>query len=282
MIPVAVISTDQGDKELLAHGHSHADGHSHGHSFHSHDMAVGMCILSGIIVFLVADKCGQFLRYRCCRETDHENVSSDSHLSSTSNSSPGNKSSTKKPGHSFNDKNNSTKRVDNNSLEKTNRRKIIDISAGFIPDIKVTGYLTLAADFAYNFTDGLAIGASFMAGGNIGTVTSLTIFVHELSHEIGDFAILVQSGYSKGKAVLLQFLTALGSLLGTVYSLTLHETTRSATSWILPFTAGGFIYIALVSVIPELLEKSRTWQSIKEILAMIVGVFLMVLVALYE
>jgi len=66
-------------------------------------------------------------------------------------------------------------------------------------DIKVAGYLNLAADFAHNFTDGLAIGASFLVGRNLGIMTTITIFFHEIPHEIGDFAILVKSGCSKKK-----------------------------------------------------------------------------------
>jgi len=66
-------------------------------------------------------------------------------------------------------------------------------------DIKVSGYLNLAADFTHNFTDGLAIGASFLVGPAVGTVTTITILLHEVPHEIGDFAILVQSGCTKKK-----------------------------------------------------------------------------------
>lgn len=66
-------------------------------------------------------------------------------------------------------------------------------------DIKVAGYLNLAADFAHNFTDGLAIGASYAAGHNVGLITTITILFHEVPHEVGDFAILIQSGCSKRK-----------------------------------------------------------------------------------
>lgn len=66
-------------------------------------------------------------------------------------------------------------------------------------DIKVSGYLNLAADFTHNFTDGLAIGASFLVGPAVGVVTTITILLHEVPHEIGDFAILVQSGCTKRK-----------------------------------------------------------------------------------
>lgn len=62
---------------------------------------------------------------------------------------------------------------------------------------KVAAYLNMAADFTHNFTDGLAIGASYLAGSTVGLVTTITVLVHEVPHEIGDFAILVQSGFSK-------------------------------------------------------------------------------------
>lgn len=85
--------------------------------------------------------------------------------------------------------------------------------------ISVSGYLNLAADFMHNFTDGLAIGASYLAGKNVGIITTFTILVHEVPHEIGDFAILIQSGCSKRKAMGLQLITAIGALIGTVVSL---------------------------------------------------------------
>ncbi|XP_013188857.1 protein catecholamines up [Amyelois transitella] len=151
-------------------------------------------------------------------------------------------------------------------------------------DIKIAGYLNLAADFTHNFTDGLAIGASYIAGNNIGFITTVTILLHEIPHEIGDFAILVQSGCSRRKAMFLQLLTAFGAVSGTLLSIYLQGSNESlVSSLILPFTAGGFIYIATVSVIPELLENShKLYQSIKEILALLAGVYMMVIIAQYE
>merc|ERR1719153_1450929 len=121
-------------------------------------------------------------------------------------------------------------------------------------EIKVAGFLNLAADCFHNFTDGLAIGASFLAGESIGIITTLTILLHEVPHEIGDYAILIQSGVSPKKAIALQALTAVGALTGCVVSLVLGGAVDAASKLILPFTVGGFIYIATVSVIPELLE----------------------------
>lgn len=104
-----------------------------------------------------------------------------------------------------------------------------------------------------------------------------------MPHEIGDFAILIQSGCSKRKAIFLQLVTALGALSGTLLSL-LFESAMSgfAAGCILPFTAGGFIYIATVTIIPELKEKATLWQSIKEILALVAGVAMMVVISYYE
>jgi len=149
-------------------------------------------------------------------------------------------------------------------------------------DIKIAGYLNLVADFLHNFTDGLAIGASYLAGETVGYITTITILLHEVPHEIGDFAILIQSGCSKKQAMLLQLTTAIGAMCGTYVSLLAEGMGDYATSWILPFTAGGFIYIATVSVIPELLSDTKFWQSVLEIIALLLGVYMMVLIAQYE
>lgn len=149
-------------------------------------------------------------------------------------------------------------------------------------EIQVSGYLNLAADFVHNFTDGLSIGASYLAGNSIGLVTTVTILFHEVPHEIGDFAILIKSGVSRRKALWLQLVTALGALTGTLLSLAAVEMNEAANSWVLPFTAGGFIYVGTVSVIPELLESSSLWQSLYEIVSFAIGVAIMGVLANYE
>lgn len=155
-------------------------------------------------------------------------------------------------------------------------------SGGGGDDIKVAGYLNLAADFSHNFTDGLAIGASYLAGRSVGLITTVTILLHEVPHEIGDFAILVQSGYPKRKAMALQLVTAVGAICGTLCGLLAEGVGSSAIAWILPFTAGGFIYIATVSVIPDLLQDTSLFKSFLEILAMLVGIGMMVIIAVFE
>ena len=82
--------------------------------------------------------------------------------------------------------------------------------------------------------------------------------------------------------MMLQMSTALGAMIGTLCSLFAEGIGEAAIAWVLPFTAGGFIYIATVSVIPELLEDTKLWQTVKEIVAMITGVLMMVIIAYVE
>lgn len=245
------------------HGHSHASeesndhGHSHG-AAHGHMMSVGLWVLGGIIAFLVVEK---FVR-----------LVKGGHSHSHSHAAPKEKDS---DGEEEKEK----KTEGKESKDEKQPKKEVEKSA----DIKVSGYLNLAADFTHNFTDGLAIGASFLVGPAVGAVTTLTILLHEVPHEIGDFAILVQSGCTKRKAMCLQLLTALGALAGTACSLLAEGVGATATAWILPFTAGGFVYIATVTVLPELLAGRCSFgQSLMEILALLFGVGMMVLIAEYE
>lgn len=66
-------------------------------------------------------------------------------------------------------------------------------------EMKISGYLNLFADFLHNFTDGLAIGSTYLLGPKVGAITTMTIFFHEIPHEIGDYAILIQNGCSRKK-----------------------------------------------------------------------------------
>ena len=242
LIPHALVPYVHESEE--AHSHTHSHDHDNEEVNHVHDISVGLCVLLGIVVFLIVEKAVRIIK------TDHSHV------------------------HVHNVKENKNNKSQKSSKEKEPKKPE--------NEIKIAGYLNLVADFLHNFTDGLAIGASYLAGKNIGYITTFTILLHEVPHEIGDFAILIQSGYSKRKAMMLQLTTAIGALLGTYVSLLAEGMGDIATKWILPFTAGGFIYIATVSVIPELLTDTNFRQSVKEIIALLFGVYMMVLIAKYE
>lgn len=144
--------------------------------------------------------------------------------------------------------------------------------------IRLSAYLNLLADFTHNITDGLALSSSFYASPTLGATTTLAVFFHEIPHEVGDFALLIQSGFSKRMAMGAQFVTALGAFLGTVLGILVQEIgggksgggmgekadayqaeglLGTGLTWgdlLLPFTAGTFLYVGTVAVIPELLE----------------------------
>ena len=138
--------------------------------------------------------------------------------------------------------------------------------------IKLSAYLNLIADFTHNITDGLAMSSSFYASPTLGATTTVAVFFHEIPHEVGDFALLIQSGFSKRRAMGAQFVTAAGAFLGTCLGIAVQEMSKTSDSaggprdmglagtglgWgdlLLPFTAGTFLYVGTVAVIPELLE----------------------------
>ncbi|KAG0302158.1 hypothetical protein BGZ98_007735 [Dissophora globulifera] len=177
--------------------------------------------------------------------------------------------------------------------------------------IKLSAYLNLIADTTHNFTDGLAMAASFYTSPAIGATTTVAVFFHEIPHEVGDYAILIQSGFPRSKAMLSQFVTAIGAFLGTFAGIAIEEMSKTVGSdklaldesklalfgfesipmragdLVIPFTAGGFLYIATVGVIPELLTVSGKFakdarQFGSEIVAMMIGVGMMTIIALNE
>ncbi|GAU92777.1 hypothetical protein RvY_04817 [Ramazzottius varieornatus] len=145
------------------------------------------------------------------------------------------------------------------------------------PTSWVTGYLNLFANCVDNFTHGLAIGGSFLVSSKVGMLTTFAILIHEIPHEIGDFAILVRSGFSRTSAAKAQVFTLMGGLLGAATALwfeSVDDIDRKST-WILPFAAGGFLNISLVNLLPELLQERSIRESLKQMTCLSIGVLSM-------
>ena len=134
------------------------------------------------------------------------------------------------------------------------------------------GKLILFSDAVHNFIAGIIIGASFLVSVPIGIATTLAVILHEIPQEIGDFAVLIHSGYTKTRALWLNFLSALAAVLGAVVFFALGNVTEISASWFLPIAAGGFIYIAIADLIPELQKTKEIRHSILQIVAVLVGV----------
>ncbi|CAL7946322.1 unnamed protein product [Xylocopa violacea] len=145
----------------------------------------------------------------------------------------------------------------------------------------ITGYLNLMANIIDNFTHGLAVGGSFLVSLRLGMLTTFAILIHEIPHEVGDFAILLRSGFNRRDAAKAQLATASGGILGAMSAVIFSGGEVGAkTSWILPFTAGGFLHIGLVTILPELLKESSPKESLKQILALVFGIILMALLTI--
>lgn len=151
-----------------------------------------------------------------------------------------------------------------------------------VQSIKVRGYLNLLANTIDNFTHGLAVAASFLVSKKIGLLTTMAILLHEIPHEVGDFAILLRAGFDRWSAAKLQLSTALGGLLGACFAICTQSPkgVEETVAWILPFTSGGFLYIALVNVLPDILEEEDLWQSLQQVLLLCTGIVVMVLFSL--
>ncbi|XP_063233380.1 zinc transporter ZIP13 homolog [Bacillus rossius redtenbacheri] len=144
--------------------------------------------------------------------------------------------------------------------------------------IHVSGYLNLMANSFDNFTHGLAVGGSFLVSAPHGVLTTLAILLHEIPHEVGDFAILLRSGFSRWEAARAQVCTASGGMLGALFAVVVSGaagTAEARTSWIMPFTAGGFLHIALVTVLPDLLEEESPRDSLVQLASLLLGVGVM-------
>jgi zinc and cadmium transporter len=136
--------------------------------------------------------------------------------------------------------------------------------------------MNLVGDGFHNFLDGLIIGTSYLVSIPVGIATSLAVVFHEIPQEIGDYGVLIHGGYSKGRALLLNFASALLAVLGTLLALIFSGAIENLELIIVPVIAGGFIYIAGSDLIPELHKHSNRFKdSIVQLIAFILGILVM-------
>ncbi|KAM3080404.1 hypothetical protein ACMFMG_005359 [Clarireedia jacksonii] len=255
------------------------------------NLLLGVAIMIGFVTFVAMDK---GLRIATGGEGGHDHSHSHSHSHSHAHSDEKDTSAI-------------SSTLDDTPAKSTRLRKKESSKESVVEpklereinsSVKLAGYLNLIADFTHNITDGLAMSSSFYASPTIGATTTVAVFFHEIPHEVGDFALLIQSGFSKRAAMGAQFVTALGALLGTVIGIVVQEYGSSSggekigrfdglmgtsLEWgdmLLPFTAGTFLYVGTVAVIPELLEtgKDRSVEvrkTLQQFMAMAAGAGIM-------
>ncbi|KZS92471.1 ZIP-like iron-zinc transporter [Sistotremastrum niveocremeum HHB9708] len=254
------------------------------------NIIIGLAIFVGFAAFFVMEKTFRVLG-------DEEDARSPSHTHSHSHDNSPNASLT--TGQSTGVAASGTDALRSRSGKSTDLKEESDVpSAPVAKTSKLSAYLNLMGDFTHNITDGLAMAASFYASPLIGATTTLACFAHEIPHEIADYSILIRSGFTKRQAMGSQFLTAVGAFVGTFMGIAIHNYSSSGTEHgdtsadltaavrgeasgllgttvvagdlVIPFVAGGFMYIGAVAVLPTLLQESRSGkQALKEMERMI-------------
>ncbi|MCX6823910.1 MAG: ZIP family metal transporter [candidate division SR1 bacterium] len=135
--------------------------------------------------------------------------------------------------------------------------------------------MNLIGDSVHNLIDGLIIGASYLVSIPVGIATTLAVVLHEIPQEIGDFGVLVHGGFSRRKALLLNFVTALTAVVGVIIAFLLYRYTNNMVAVLIPFAAGTFIYIACSDLIPELHKENSLAHNIPQILFFLLGIGIM-------
>jgi zinc transporter ZupT len=147
--------------------------------------------------------------------------------------------------------------------------------------VRPMGWLIIFGDSLHNFIDGLAVAASFSTNALLGLSTSLTILLHEIPHELADFAILITAGMSRKNIILYNLLTTFTAFLGVIVGMT-ASSASSFQLYVFALTAATFLYIALANIIPELVHTNLKFVFILlESFGILVGFLIMLLIALY-
>lgn len=144
------------------------------------------------------------------------------------------------------------------------------------------GRMNLIGDAFHNLLDGMIIAGSFMINPVVGVGTTVAVLLHEIPQEIGDFGVLIHSGYSVKKALFLNFVTALTAVLGALITWWWGSVNDDFLAVLVPLTAGGFIYIAGSDLIPELKKQGKVGESLKQLVALVLGILIMYGLLLYH
>lgn len=135
-----------------------------------------------------------------------------------------------------------------------------------------SGWMIVVGDSFHNFTDGVIIASAFLADVKLGLVASAAIVAHEVPQEVGDFLVLLNSGFSKAKALALNALASLASVIGALLG---YFTLSSAQQWvprILAISAAGMLYVAVADLIPGLQRRSRPAESVMQVVFIALGI----------
>jgi len=138
-------------------------------------------------------------------------------------------------------------------------------------------YMNLFGETIHNFIDGLIIAASYIVSIPLGIATTIAVALHEIPQELGDFGVLVYGGFGKVNALILNFIIALTAIIGGIFGYFLSGYVEGYAMFLLPFAAGGFIYISASDLIPEIRKEINLKKSIITFSVFILGILIMLL-----
>lgn len=136
-------------------------------------------------------------------------------------------------------------------------------------------YLNLIGDGVHNFVDGALIAGSFLISASLGFTTTLAVVFHEIPQELGDFGVLVYGGFARKRALTYNFLSAATAVVGALTTYVLSSQVQSLPALLVPFAAGGFIYVAATDLMPELHKRTQPRDSLVQLLTLLAGIALM-------
>ncbi len=143
-------------------------------------------------------------------------------------------------------------------------------------------WMNLIGDCLHNSIDGMVIAGSFLASPALGLATTLAVVFHEIPQEIGNYAVCVHGGFDRVRALLLNFGAQLTAFIGALIILLLNFKGANVTTYLLPFTAGGFIYIAGTDLMPELKKETELMHTLVQFISILTGIALMLLLLYFE
>lgn len=142
-------------------------------------------------------------------------------------------------------------------------------------------HMSLFGDGLHNFIDGLVIASAFTISPALGMATTIAMAAHELPQELGDFGILIHGGFTKARALIWNFISSVTSVIGAVVGYIAISYQDNLTAVLLPFAAGGFIYIAMSDLVPELHKEPKISRSLVNFLLFGLGIIFMLAVKIY-
>ena len=141
--------------------------------------------------------------------------------------------------------------------------------------------VNLLGDFFHNFIDGVFIASSYLVDFNLGVITTLGVIFHEVPQELGDYGVLIYAGLSPKKALNLNFIVSLTSILGGILGFFFLEKFKFFIPYILGLTAGNFLNLSLTDLVPELHKKVSLKNNIEKMIFIIFGILLMILFKIF-